>query len=163
MWDIEPPRSMLWRQGRDALHRMATSTDSNWAEDGQQSYSQQSHVQKKCGGPSTGAADLIFPEKKLATFFCSSLSVHSGIVHFFPACKNWPLFLWGPLFVGARGSCSPGSHRCRRCRSLRVSLSMSFLYMSNIKFSHVFLIPCIRNTWLWGWDTCTARQHAAKW
>jgi len=58
-------------------------------------------VQKKMWGPSTGAADPIFLGKKLATFFCSSLAVHSGIAHFsdiqkFAAPFVGGGFLWGP-------------------------------------------------------------------
>ena len=91
---------------------------------------------KKCVGPSPGAADFIFPGKKLATFFshhclsavssavsplffspeklatffCSSLSllfillVHSSVAHYFRHAKYLPLLLWGPLFCG--GPCS---------------------------------------------------------
>jgi len=32
-------------------------------------YSQQGHVQKKCGGPSTRTADPIFPENKTGDLF----------------------------------------------------------------------------------------------
>ena len=50
---------------------------------------------------------FIFPEK-LATFFCSSLSllfislVHSGVSPIISDMQNiLPLLLWGPVFVGA--------------------------------------------------------------
>jgi len=73
-------------------------------------------------GPSPGAADRIFPGKKLATFlviavcqlsvlFFSSLSlllislVHSGVAHYFRHVamlqKKFAASLVGPLFVGA--------------------------------------------------------------
>ena len=70
---------------------------------------------EKSGGPLVGAADPIFPGKKLATFlvitvrmsgvsspqklatfFCSSLSFTRPL---FPACKTLSLLLWA-LFVG---------------------------------------------------------------
>ena len=84
-------------------------------------YSQQGPVQKKCGGPSTGVADPIFPGKnwrpflvitvrvigspqKLATFFCSLLSFHSAVAHFSgmqKICRSFcgGPFLWGPCLA----------------------------------------------------------------
>jgi len=67
-------------------------------------YSQQSPVQKKMWGPSTGAIDPIFPGKKLGTFFAHHSRFNRGSP-IFSACKNFPFLLWGPLFVGAP-SCS---------------------------------------------------------
>jgi len=64
-------------------------------------------------GPSTGAADPIFPGKKTGDLFLvitvrvsflliTLASLGGGVAAHFPPCKNWPLLLWGPLFVGAR-------------------------------------------------------------
>ena len=82
-------------------------------------YSQQGPVQKKMWGSSTGAADPIFrgknwrhfvvitvcvsavsSPKKLATFFCSSLSFHSGVAHFSSMQKCAAPFVGAP-FCGA--------------------------------------------------------------
>ena len=66
---------------------------------------QRGPVRKKMWGPFkassslTGAADPIFVEK-LATFFCSSLAVHSGIAHFSGIQKFTAPFV-GPPFCGA--------------------------------------------------------------
>ena len=80
-------------------------------------YSQQGPVQKKMWGPSPGEADPIFRGKKQRLVSQSSPSVcllrnwrpfllitlvrSLGDRPLFPACKNLPLLLRGPLFVGA--------------------------------------------------------------
>jgi len=112
-----------WRPSRSsvrkcsAVYRSWTSTRRGNYTQGR-IYSQLSPVQKNAG-PSTGAADPIFPGKnwrpflnvvitvrvsalsspqKLTTFFCSSLSFHSGIAHFSGMQKFAAPFV-GPLFV----------------------------------------------------------------
>jgi len=67
-------------------------------------------------GPSTGAADPIFPgdllvitvrvsavdsPQNLATFFCSSLSFHSGIAHFSRMQKFVASFVGAPFNCGS--------------------------------------------------------------
>jgi len=74
---------------------------------------------KKCGGPSTRAADPIFPGKnwrpffshhrvsavtspqKLATYFLLITLLFTRGSPIFPHAKKLPLLLWGTLFVGA--------------------------------------------------------------
>jgi len=56
---------------------------------------------EKMWGPSTGAADPIFPgEKNWSTFFAHHSVITRGSPNY-PACKNLPLLLWGLFFVGA--------------------------------------------------------------
>ena len=123
---------------------------------------------KKCGGPSTGAADLFFLEKlitvrvsalssrnllKTGDLFCSSLSFHSGGggAPIFLACKNWPLLLWGPflwrpLFGRICWTClNPPLNRSCSTFDCRSSLITRSLYPDNVTkpVSYYVMFSCL--------------------